>query len=80
MSLISNEVTVFDGFDDENYYNGYLWYSPPGLVSQEQAQILNVMIHEHPVYQDVVVWRVQKTVRTSQYLTPLPKSDEIGSS
>ena len=43
LSLIPNEMTVFDGFDSDNYYDGYLWYSPPGTVSDEQVQMTPIL-------------------------------------
>src|SRR6266478_3555372 len=67
LSLIPNEMTVFDGFDTENNYTGYFWYSPPGTVSDEKVQLLGELLPEHPGYQDLVLKRVQKTARASQY-------------
>ncbi len=71
-SLVPNEMLVFDGFGTDNNYSGYLWYSPPGTVTEEKVQTLTELIHEHPSYQDNIVNRIQKTTKISQYI-PLSK-------
>jgi len=53
MSLIPNStMTAFDGLDPEGDYDGSLWYSPPGTVSQERVDLLADLLYEHPYCQE----------------------------
>jgi DNA-binding CsgD family transcriptional regulator len=63
--LIPNEMTAFDGFDREGFYNGSLWYSPPGTVPLERVEILGELVHEHPNFHRVIQTPSEGTFRTS---------------
>jgi len=66
-SLIPGEMHVFDGFGTDSNYSGYLWYSPPGTVSDEQVGILSELIHEHPCFNEIIERRIQKTINITDY-------------
>ena len=69
MSLIPNEITSFDGFGTDSSYSGYLWYSPAGTVSEERVRILGELVHNHPMFRDVVFRHLEKTAKITQYLS-----------
>jgi DNA-binding CsgD family transcriptional regulator len=69
LSLVSNEMTAFDGFDSEGDYTGYYWYSPEGTVPQERVELLGELVHEHPYYLNAVLTPEVNTFRTSDYLS-----------
>lgn len=75
MSLIPNEITSFDAFGNDSHYNGYLWYSPAGTVSEERVERLGELVHEHPMFQDVLGSQRTATAKISQYI-PLAKFQE----
>ncbi len=50
LSLIPNEITLFDGFGADSHYSGYLWYSPAGTVSEESVRILGELVRNHPIF------------------------------
>ena len=72
LSLIPNEMTAFDGFDDEGYYDGSLWYSPPGTVPLERIELFGQLVHEHPCFHLLVRAENEITTRTSDAM-PLRK-------
>lgn len=69
LKLIPNEITSFDGFGSDSNYNGYLWYSPAGTVSEERVEILGTLIHEHPILPDVLPVRRNTTAKISEYMS-----------
>jgi len=72
LSLIPNEMTAFDGFDNKGDYLGPRWYSPPDTVPEESVRLLGELVHEHPYYLQAVLTQEQNTFRTSDYLS-LPR-------
>jgi DNA-binding CsgD family transcriptional regulator len=58
-------MTAFDGFDTEGYYDGSLWYSPPGTVPLERVQLLGELVHEHPYFHHLINTPELATTRTS---------------
>lgn len=75
IGLIPNEITSFDAFGGDSHYNGYLWYSPAGTVSEKSVERLGELVHEHPMFQDVMVEQRMTTAKISQYM-PLAKFQE----
>jgi DNA-binding CsgD family transcriptional regulator len=71
-SLIPNQLAAFDGFDREGYYDGSLWYSPPGTVPLERVEILGELVHEHPNFHRIISTPEQATFRMSDAI-PLTK-------
>lgn len=67
-SLVPNEMTAFDGFDDEGFYDGSLWYSPPDTVPPERIRLFGELIHEHPYFSEAVQTQNQNILRTSDFL------------
>jgi DNA-binding CsgD family transcriptional regulator len=68
-SLIPNEMAVFDGFDAEGEYTGFHWYSPDLELPDRFLERLSELIHEHPVYETVLVRGLETTFRTTDYLS-----------
>ncbi len=69
LSVVPNEILVFDGFGTDNIYSGYLWYSPSNMVWDHLMPVLAELVHENPVYEDVVNDRTTKIVSISQFAT-----------
>lgn len=72
LSLIPNEILVFDGFGTDNNYSGYLWYSPSDMVWDHLLPVLAELVHQNPVYETVVKDRTTKIVSISHF-APLAK-------
>lgn len=69
LTLIPNEMTAFDGFDDEGDYSGSLWYSPPGTVSQETIQVFGEVVQEHPYFAEVIRTPHESMFRVSDFVS-----------
>lgn len=69
ISLIPNEILIFDGFSTDGNYTGPLWYRPHVPVPDERLQLLTERVHENPCYQGMIIRREQKPVRISQYMS-----------
>ena len=69
LSLIPNEMAIFDGFDSSGEYSGYHWYSPPGCISGELIKRLGELIHDHPIYKNVLAARKETTFRISEFVS-----------
>lgn len=71
-SLISTDVLSFEGFGTDSHYQGPLWYTPAGTVSDERLRIMGELVQEHPCFNGVAVKAMRDAVRISDYM-PLAK-------
>lgn len=67
LSAVSNDVLVFDGFGTDNDYSGYLWYSPANMVWDHLIPVLADLVHQNPVYEDVITNRTTHIVGVSRF-------------
>ena len=67
--LIPNELTAFDGWDDEGDYNGSLWYSPPGTVPAERIELFAEWADELPTFDVVINTPKDDIFRWSDFVT-----------
>lgn len=72
LSLVPNDIAVFDGFGTDNNYSGYLWYSPADMVWDHLMPVLAELVYQNPVYETVVNDRTTKIVSISHF-APLAK-------
>lgn len=69
LTLIPNEMTAFDQFENEGVYGGSLWYSPPGTVSQTSIQVFGEVVHEHPYFAEAIRTPHESTFRVSDVVS-----------
>ena len=69
LTLIPNEMTAFDQFDNGGAYSGSLWYSPADTVSQESVEVFGQVVHEHPYFAEAIRTPRERTFRVSDFVS-----------
>jgi DNA-binding CsgD family transcriptional regulator len=68
-SLVSTDVLSFEAFGTDNDYQGSLWYTPTGTVSNALLQVMADLVHEQPFFDDLVAKRTLQAVRITDYVS-----------
>jgi len=67
--LIATDILSFEAFGTANDYQGPLWYTPNGSVSNELLQVMVELVHEQPFWDEVIENRITAARRISDYMT-----------
>jgi DNA-binding CsgD family transcriptional regulator len=55
--LVSSEIAAFEAFRNSGEYHGIIVYEPADSISQADLAIYTQLVHEHPLYETVMVQR-----------------------
>lgn len=67
--LVAADVIAYEGFGNDNHYEGPLWYTPVESVNAGMIDRLGKFVSDHPCFDGIAAQHIKGSVRISDYVT-----------